>query len=297
MPKRPPYLPLMRDLAAFALVVCTALPGFSPPAAYAQALELPLPSMPARVVQRVGISTLSVDYSSPAVRGRTIWGDVVPFDRPWRSGANKVTKLTVSHDFSFGGQAVKAGSYALYTIPAKAAWTIVLSSDADAWGMPPLDPAKDVVRVTAKSETIGFRERLAYVFSDATQDSVRLDLEWEKLRISVPIKLDTSANIAAAMTKLRDDAWELHLSSARYLLENGGDLKDALSYIDTSIAIEPSWSNTWMRAQILAQQGKTAEAVEAAQKARKLGAGSRQFEAYYKADIDKALAEWKKKKR
>jgi len=297
MPKHPSYLLLMRDVAVFALTVCTAMFALGHPAAYGQTLELPLPSPKARVEQRVGISTLSVDYSSPAVRGRTIWGGLVPFDQPWRSGANKATKLTVSHDFTFGGQTMPAGSYALYTIPAKNAWTVVLNKDADAWGMPPLDPAKDVVRVTAKPEAIAFRERLAYLFSEATEDAVRLDLEWEKLRVSVPIKVDTRTNIAAAMNKLRDEAWELHLTSARYLLENGGDLNDALNYIDMSIAIEPSWSNTWIRAQILAKQGKTAQAVEAAEKARKLGAGNRQFEAYYKLDVEKALSEWKKKKR
>lgn len=279
--------------ALTALIGALALLNSSP---YAQAFELPLPSPKARVEQRVGIADFSLEYSSPAVRGRTIWGGVVALDKRWRSGANKATKLTASHEFIFGGQAVPAGAYALYTIPGRDTWTVVLNSDADVWGMPGPDPAHDLVRVTAKAEAVPFRERLTFIFSEATDDSVRLDLEWEKLRISVPIKVDTQAHIGAAAGKLREEAWEAHTDSARYLLENGGDLGIALAYVDTSIAIDSTWANHWLRAQILGKQGRTAQALEAAQQALRLGRGDKEFEEFYQPQVEKAIREWNKKK-
>lgn len=276
--------------------VCSLLGALalSNSAAHAQALELPVPSPAARVEQRIGIANFSIEYSSPAVRGRTIWGGVVPLDKPWRSGANKATKLTATHDFIFGGKAVPAGAYALYTIPGRDMWTVVLNSDADVWGMPGPDPANDVVRATAKPEAIPFRERLAFLFSGATDDSVRLELEWERLRIPVPLKVDTQAHIAAGLEKLKEEAWRAHVDSARYLFESCGDLKVALAYVETSIAIDPTWENHWLRAQILAKQGKTAEAVKAAEQARRLGKGDKAFEQYYKPELEKALRDWNK---
>src|SRR5258707_1135501 len=104
-----------------------------PRAAWAQgAIELPAPSPKARVEQRVGITDLSIDYSSPGVKGRKIWGEVVPYDKVWRAGANAPTKLTVSRNFSFGGAAVPAGSYAVFVTPGKKTWEVALNTDLNA---------------------------------------------------------------------------------------------------------------------------------------------------------------------
>src|ERR1043165_7624846 len=117
-------------------------------AAWAQsAIELPAPSPKARVEQRVGITDLSIDYSSPGVKGRKIWGEVVPYDKVWRAGANAPTKLTVSRDFMFGGTAVKAGSYAVYMTPGKTSWAVALNTDLTAT-QDSHDDKNDVVRVT-----------------------------------------------------------------------------------------------------------------------------------------------------
>jgi hypothetical protein len=238
---------------------------------------------------------MSVDYSSPAVKGRKIWGELVPFDRPWRAGANAATKLTVSHDFVFGGKAVAAGSYALYAVPGKASWTVVLNSSLSAWGNDGFDKAKDVARVSVKPVATAPRERLTYIFSNASDDGVRLDLEWEKLRVSIPIAVDTKryamSNIEAAVA----DAWRPHFTAARYLLESGGDLDKALGYADASIAIKPTWWNNWVRAQILAKKGRASEATAAAEKAQALGAGDRVYEGFFKDEVSKAIAGWKKK--
>jgi len=259
--------------------------------------ELPAPSPKARVEQRVGLTDISVDYSSPGLKGRSVFGQLVPYARPWRAGANAATKLTVSHDFVFGGQAVAAGSYALYAIPGKTQWTIVLNTSTDAWGNDGFDKKKDVAHVTVKPVAAGPRERLTYLFSNTSDEGTRLDLEWDKVRVSVPIQVDTKRMALANIEKAVDDAWRPQMNAARYLLESGGDLDKALGYADGSIQVKPTWWNEWVRAQILAKKGRSDEAVAAATKATELGAGDRVFEGFFKTDVQKAVAGWKTKKK
>jgi hypothetical protein len=264
-----------------------------PRPASAQVLETPQLSVKARVEQRVGITDFSVEYSSPAVRGREIWGGLVPFDQLWRTGANAATKLTASRDFTFGGKAVPAGTYALLTIPGKTGWTVILNSNSEISGTTGYDEKDDVARVTAKPETAGPRERLTFLFSDTTDDASRLDLEWAGLRVSVPIRVDTQGHVRAGIDKSLADAWRPHFTAGRWLLDSGGDLDTALQYLDTSIAIKATWWNHWVRAQVLAKKGRTADAVASAEKARQLGKGDNVFEQFFADDVAEAVDGWK----
>jgi hypothetical protein len=259
----------------------------------AQAPELPAPSPLARVEQRVGVTDFSVEYSSPGVKGRTIWGELVPYNELWRTGANAATKLEASTAFNFGGKNVAAGKYALYTIPGKDSWTVILNSKHDAGGTRGYDEKKDVARITVKPEAAPPRERMTFIFSNTTDDATRLDLEWEKLRLSIPITVETKEIALANVDKALGDAWRPHFTSARWLLDNNGDLDKALAYIDTSIQIKPTWWNNWVRAQVLAKQGQRGEAVAAAEKAQALGKGDEIFEGFFKDSVAKAIAEWK----
>lgn len=285
-------------LVGISLCLCALSLPFSPEAARAQAApELPQPSPHARVEQRVGLTDFSVDYSSPGVKGRTIWGSVVAYDKPWRTGANAATKLTASKDFTFAGKPVPAGSYALYTIPGKSAWTVVLNSGLEAWGNEGYDAKKDLVKVSVTPTAAPTaRERLTFTFDDTTDQSVKLTLEWDKLRVSIPITVDTKAQVMKNIQSGVDDAWRPHFASARYLLESGGDLDQALKYADQSIAIKSTWWNNWVRAQILHKKGRTPDAVASAEKALQLGNGDRVFDGFFKGDVNKAVAEWKKPK-
>ena len=284
-------------LVGVSLCLCALSLPFSHQAARAQAApELPQPSPKARVEQRVGLTDFSVDYSSPGVKGRPIWGSLVAYDKPWRTGANAATKLTASRDFTFGGKNVPAGSYALYTIPGKSSWVVALNSSLEAWGDQGYDAKKDVARATVTPTANAPRERLTFTFDDTSDQGVKLNLEWEKLRVSVPITVDTKAQVAKNIQSSVDDAWRPHFSSARYLLESGGDLEQALKYVDQSIAIKPTWWNNWVRAQILQKKGRAQDAVASGEKALQLGTGDRVFEGYFKPDVTKAVAEWKKPK-
>jgi hypothetical protein len=261
---------------------------------WAQSAELPQPSPKARVEQRVGVTDFAVDYSSPGVKGRAIWGGLVPYDALWRTGANAATKLEASAPFTFGDKLVKAGTYALYTIPGKSSWTVLLNSNAEAGGTRGYDEKNDVARITVKPEAAPFRERMTFIFSDTTDDSTRLDLEWEKLRVSVPIAVKTQEMAMSNIDKSLADAWRPHFAAARWLLDNDGDLGKALAYVDTSIEIKPTWWNNWVRAQVLAKQGKPSEAVAAAEQAQALGKGDEIYEGFFKESVGKSITDWKK---
>lgn len=283
-------------LNTYALALVGALTLSSSTALAQSALELPQPSPKAKVEQRVGLTDFVLDYSSPGVKNRKIWGGLVPLDTPWRAGANAATKLTVSKDFTFAGKAVKAGSYAFYAIPGKTTWTVILNSSSEAWGTNGYDQTKDVARVTVKPEAAPMRERLTYIFSNTSDDATRLDLEWEKLRVSIPIQVDTKTQAQANIDKALDEAWRPHFLAARYALDTNGDLDKALTQIDGSIGIKATWWNNWIKAQILAKKGKSADAVATAEKAQELGKGDRVFEGFFKDEVAKTVAEWKKGK-
>lgn len=262
-------------------------------AAWAQGvIETPAPSPRARVEQRVGITDLSVDYSSPGVKGRKIWGELVPYDKVWRAGANAPTKLTVSRDFTFAGTAVKAGSYSLFVTPGRKTWAVALNTDLTAT-QDSHDARNDVARATVTPAPLpALRERLIYLFSDTQDDRTNLDLEWERVRIRVPIAIDTRGAVTAGIEKALAAAWQPHATAASYYF-NAGDLARALTLVDKSIAIEPNWRNEWLRAQIQGKKGNKAEATASANRALALGKGDAGFEQNVQPNIVKALAGWK----
>lgn len=273
-------------------VVVAAMALLSRTAAAQAVIETPAPSLKARVEQRVGITDVSIDYSSPGVKGRKIWGDLVPYDKVWRAGANAPTKLTVSRDFTFGGTAVKAGSYSVFMTPGKKTWTVALNSDLTAT-QDSHDDKNDVARAQVTPAALpAVRERLIYLFSDTQDDRANLDLEWERVRIRVPIAIDTKAFVTAGIEKALAAAWQPHATAASYYL-NAGDLARALTLVDKSIAIESNWRNEWLRAQIQGKKGNKAEAAAAANRALALGKGDAGFEQNVQPNIVKALAGWK----
>jgi len=277
-----------RTLGIIAVAVAAGVP------ALAQSIEVPAPSLHAKVEQRVGITDISVDYSSPAMRGRKIFGGLVPYDKIWRTGANASTKLTSSRDFTFGDTLVPKGTYSLLTIPGTSSWTVILSKNLDSTTGADYDQKDDAARATVNPQACPARERMTFLFSDTTESTSRLDLEWDTLRVSVPIKVDTQAQVLAGIDEALADAWRPYYQAGRYLVESGGNVDAALGYLDTSIGIKSVWWNNWWRAQALAKKGKTSEAIAAGQKALELGKGNDTFEQFFRADVQKTIDGWKK---
>jgi len=273
--------------------MCAVLVGLVSGPAAAQ-LELPDASPAAKVVQDVGLTTITVEYSSPGVKGRKIWGELVPWDKPWRSGANAATKITFSRDVTFGGKPVPAGTYSIVTLPTPKGWTVVLSKELGLWQGKTYDAKDDVVRVPATTTAIPHRERMVFLFTNTTDSDTSLDLEWEKLRVSVPIKADTAAQAQAAIKKEMESAWLMPARAARYEFETTKNYDAALKYVDLSIAIQPTWYNNWVKAEILAKKGDYSEARKFAQASWDLGEKNPNF--FFKDAVAKALKEWKDKK-
>jgi hypothetical protein len=261
--------------------------------AFAQQLQLPAPSPAASVKQTVGLTDVTIEYSSPAVKGRKIWGDLVPYDAPWRAGANQATKITFSKDVTFGGKPVPAGTYALVALPTAKGWTMILNKELGLWSAKPYSAKDDVVRVSATTSAIPQRERLAYLFNNTTDDQTSLDLEWEKLRVSVPVKTDTAAQTQASIKSALENAWRPHAMAARYIGETSKDYDTGLKYVDASIAMSSTWFNNWIKADLLAKKGNYAEARKYAQTAWDLGQKDKNF--FFKNQVQKALNDWKNK--
>lgn len=260
--------------------------------ALAQQLELPRLSPSAKVTQTVGLTDITIEYSSPAVRGRAIWGAVVPFGEVWRAGANQATKVTFSKDVTVGSAPIPAGTYSFFVIPEKQGpWTAVLNKDLNQFGAFNYKKELDVARLEVRPETIPPRERLTYLVTDFTADQANLSLEWEKVRISMPLKVGTEAQVAANLKGLDDNAWTPSNAAARYHLEQTKNFDAGLVWVDKSLSLKEDWLNVWTKAQLLAAKGKSKEARPLALKAQQLGEKTPRF--FAAADIKKALAEWK----
>lgn len=261
--------------------------------ALGQSLDLPTLSPRAEVTQHVGVVEVTVNYSSPAKKDRTVWGELVPYDTLWRTGANSATTLETTGDLTVGGAAVPAGRYAVFSIPGENEWTVILNKNPNQGGTGAYDEKLDQVRIKVKPEEAPARERLTFLFSDTTDQSTRLDLEWAGLRVGIPITVDTAGMVAANIDAWTGEASGTLADAARYKSEHG-DLDGALELVDASLSIDRSWYNTWLKADILHQQAQHKAAYALAKEALALGnAAGEGF--FWKTRVEKAVAEWKKR--
>jgi len=266
---------------------------FAAPAARAD-LDLPRPSPFAKVWQVVDLTEIAVDYSSPGVKGRKIWGGLVPYDQMWRAGANTATKVTFNKDVTFADKKVPAGTYAFFVIPGKTTWTVILNKKADQAGTGRDYKAEDdLLRVTLHPKAAPFRERLADLVTDFTDDKAQLALEWEKLRLSIPIAVDTTAQSLANIKTAVDDTWRTYANAARYMLENKKDYDAGAKLIDQSLALKEDWFNVWIKAQLQAAKGNVKDARATGEHAYELGKKDSNF--FLEGEIKTKLGEWKKK--
>lgn len=275
------------------LVVALGAIGASAPA-WAQSLVLPVASPRAEVMQNVGVIEVRVNYSSPGKKGRTVWGELVPYGKLWRTGANAATTLETSGELTIGGATVPAGKYSVFSIPDKDQWTLILNKNADQSNVGDYDQALDVVRVLVKPEAGAARERMTFLFSDTTDTTTRLDLEWDGLRVSLPIAVDTSKMVTAGIDTYTESVSQELSSAARYALEHG-EYDRAIELADKSLTFEESWVSLWLKASALHEKGDNKEAYRLASRANELGLAAGEDQYFWKERVEKALKEWKKK--
>lgn len=246
-------------LAAFIL---TAWP-FRAKAQYTL-LDLPRESQAAMTMQRIGTTDITVAYSRPSMKGRTIWGEVVPYDQVWRAGANENTTVTFSGDAQVEGQAVPAGTYGLHMIPTKGAWTIIISKDHTAWGSFFYKKENDLLRATVTPHGCSKTEQVTYDFADVTPQGATLTMRWAELEVPIKIGVDVHATVLANMDdQLRGMTafgWEAWYEAAHYCQQEKIAPERSMAWVERSIARQPNFENQTLKADLLADAGKTAEA-------------------------------------
>jgi hypothetical protein len=248
-----------------ALVLACALAAAA--SAPADPVKAPDVSQKASVTQTIGLTDVAVSYHRPLVNKREIWGKLVPYDLPWRAGANENTTISFSTPVKIDGQPLAAGTYGLHMIPGKDTWTVAFSKNNTSWGSFSYDQKEDALRVTVKPHEAAFREALAYEFGDVKSDSAVLELQWEKLAVPLKIEADTKTlTMESFKNQLRSVpgfTWEGFQSAADWAVENDQDLEQATKWVDQSILQEARFENYQTKSKILKKQGKTAEADKA----------------------------------
>jgi tetratricopeptide (TPR) repeat protein len=257
---------------AVALVLLASL---AVPAAAQERLPTPWASPASTVSQTVGVTEITVTAGRPAVKGRTIWGDVVPYGEVWRAGANENTTVCFEHDVTIEGQALAAGTYGVHVIPEQDRWTVIFSRNATSWGSYSYDAKEDALRVEVTPAAAPFTEWLTWEFDDLATGSATLRLRWEKLAVNLKLSVDTPAIVLdhARNVYLRGIPgflWEGWNSAAAYCLANKVNLEEGLAWAQRSVGLQANFTNLWTQGGLLAALGRTDEAARVKDKAMAL---------------------------
>ncbi len=306
---------------SFALLLLSFMAA---PLASAQ-IRAPRPSPKASVMGTIGVTDLTITYSRPSVKGRTIWGDplpeqasakgeatlddqnarpkgapIVPWGHAWRTGANEATQFVVTDDVLINGQKLAAGSYSLHTIPTKDEFTLIFNGVANQWGSFSYDATKDALRVKAKPQWVNEnKEWLEYSIEPIDDSSARVNIRWEKLTVPFTVEVKdvkglTLTKARAAVAAAKPDDFQTRAQAASYALQNKLAVEEAMGWLEESIKIRATLGNLGLKARVLAEQGKTAEAIATGEKAIQVGKEAKANPTAI-ANLEKLVADWKAK--
>jgi hypothetical protein len=249
-------------LLLLAFAGCVYLPTM------AQTIRTPAPSAPQYVKQDFGLSAIELSYSRPDIRGRKIFGDLVPYGKVWRTGANQATTLTFGDPVTIGGTKIPAGKYGLLSIPGADQWTLIITHQTDVTSPAAYKPDQDVVRITANPFKLPFPlETFTILFGNVTANTCDLQLIWENTEVTLPITTDIDSRIMAQIDNAMNKDNHPYYNAAFYYLENGKDLNKALEWFDKAIEQDPTaFFAVYQKARCLAKMGRKAEAKTTAQK-------------------------------
>ncbi|HET6255047.1 MAG TPA: DUF2911 domain-containing protein [Puia sp.] len=234
--------------------------------ASAQTLRTPAPSSPQFIRQDFGLSNIELSYSRPGVKGRKIFGDLVPFGKVWRTGANQATTLTFGDTVTIGGVTIAPGKYGLLTIPNANEWTFIITRQTDVTNPAAYKQDQDIVRVQAPVHSLPFSvETFSIEFSHVTPNSCNLDLLWDNVAAGIPITTNTDGRIMTQIANAMEKDNHPYYQAAFYYLENGKDLNKALDWFDKAIAQDPTaYYAVYQKARCLAKLGRKQEAITTA---------------------------------
>jgi hypothetical protein len=257
-------------------------------------VKYPQASPHAVLTQTVGTTDVTIDYHRPSVKGRAIWGALVPYGKVWRTGANEATMISFSDDVTIDGKPLPKGTYSLHTIPGPSEWTIIFNKVAKQWGSFTYKAEEDALRVTAKPHAAPMTEAMEFVVPSLTPDNATFEIRWEKL--AVPFTVGTGATAKtlaaarAAVAVAKSDDWQTPYRAANFA-NMAGEVADARTWLDQSVKAKATYQNLYLRAQLEAKAGKRDAAVKDAEAALAAVGDN----ADMKAEIEKSISEWKKK--
>lgn len=236
--------------------------------ASAQSLKIPAPSPLQTVTQAFALGEIKIEYSRPSVKGRVIFGDLVPYGKIWRTGANAATKITLSDDLNIGGKDIKAGTYALYSIPNQNEWEVMLYSDLALGGnTADYDATKETARFKIKPAAMADKmETFTIAINNIANTSCSIDMIWDKTRISIPVKTEIDARIMKQIDEVMGDTKKPYFQAANYYYENDKDLEKAAEWCSKAMANNPKgfWISHTM-AKIKMKQKNYTEAIRYAE--------------------------------
>jgi len=238
----------------------------------AQSIKTPAPSSTQTIKQDFGIGSVELSYSRPNVRGRNIFGDLVPYGEVWRTGANGATTLTFSDDVTIGGTKIPAGKYGLLTIPDKTSWTLIITKQLDVTNPAAYKQDQDVVRVKATPMTLAMPvETFTMQFANIKPSSADLHIMWDKTAVALPITNDVDGKVMAQINDAMNNDNRPYFQSAVYYIENGKDLNQAVTWLNKAIEQNPdAYYMHYQKAAALAKLGRKDEARQTAQKSMEL---------------------------
>ncbi|MBE2230101.1 MAG: DUF2911 domain-containing protein [Chitinophagaceae bacterium] len=257
-------------------------------------LKTPAPSPSQTIKQDFGLGTVELSYSRPGMKGRRVFGDLVPFGKVWRTGANSATILNFSDEVTIGGKTIPAGKYGLLSIPDKNSWTLIISKQLDVTSPAAYKQESDVVRVDVNVMKLEEKvESFTIQFANIKPTSCELHIMWENTAVSLPIGTEVDSKVMKQIDQLMNRDTRPYFNAAMYYMDNGKDLNQALSWFDKAIEQNPGafWVHH-QRANCLAKLGKKAEAKAAAEKSKELAAAAKNDD-YVKLN-EKLLAELNK---
>jgi hypothetical protein len=257
-------------------------------------IEAPQPSPSAKAMQTVGLTEVTLEYSRPAKRGRAIFGELVPFDKLWRTGANSNSMITFSDDVKFAGTDVKAGTYAVYTKPGKKEWTVMLYNDTSNWGNPKTwDENKVVATATVETKKINNEvESWTMAINEVTMEGAHLQMMWEETLVAVPFTVPTAAKTEASIDKvMAGPSADDYYSAATFYLDANKNLQQAHEWISEAVEARPE--AYWMhrkKSLIEAKMGNKSAAIASAKISLTLAEEAKNMD-YVKLNAD-SLKEW-----
>ena len=231
-------------------------------------VKLPAASSSQTVTQGLGIEKVTLNYSRPSMNGRKIFGELVPYNEVWRTGANTNTTLTFEGDVSLNGHKLTAGTYALFTIPNKSEWTIIISKNTKQWGAYAYNQSEDALRFNVKAQTSASPvETFTISFDNVTPTDAVLSLAWEKTLVKVDLKVDQKAKILASIDEAMQGEKKPYFAAAQYYFNNNLDLNKALNWFDEAAKAQPKAAHVlYWKAKAQLKAGDKKAAIETATK-------------------------------